>query len=263
MNTIQKPKMADIIKIFIFAFLMMIAGSFALSDTLDPDKYAPTQDLPTAQREMPNLSSKSAKIAVDSDSNYLIEEKNSVGDNSNAALAANNDSSNENSSLTTEANADSSANTEQKNIKPGGKYVVTFNGFGSVKVGMTIAQASQALGAKLVRGKGYEDACFYVDPKGIQGVRFMVTNGKIARIDVSSNKYATDKGAKIGDTEAGIKSLYRGIKVYPNKYDEKKHDMEINSGDKKYLIIFETDGRRVTGFRVGNTEEVGYVEGCS
>lgn len=177
--------------------------------------------------------------------------------------ATNNNSSNINSSLTTDANTNRSANTEQKTVEPDGNYVVTFNGFGSVKVGMTIAQASQALGAELVRGKGYEDTCFYVDPKGIQGVRFMVTNDKIARIDVSSNKYATDKGARIGDTEARIKSLYPGIKVYPQKYDEKKHDVEINSGDKKYLIIFETDGRRVTGFRVGNTEEVGYVEGCS
>ncbi len=129
---------------------------------------------------------------------------------------------------------------------------------------MTVSQASQALGTELVRGRGYEDSCYYVDPKqGFKGVRFMVTNGSVARIEIDSKEYATDKGAKIGDTEAEIKSLYKGVQVYPQKYDEKKNDMEVRSDDKKYLIIFETDGKRVTGFRVGKAEEVGYVEGCS
>ena len=83
------------------------------------------------------------------------------------------------------------------------------------------------------------------------------------RIEIESKAYATDKGAKIGDTEAKIKRLYKGVKVSPQKYDEKKHDMEVYSGDKEYLIIFETDGKRVTAFRVGKAEEVGLVEGCS
>ncbi len=39
--------------------------------------------------------------------------------------------------------------------------------------------------------------------------------------------------------------------------------MEVRSADEQYLIIFETDGKHVTGFRAGQAEEVGYVEGCS
>ena len=142
--------------------------------------------------------------------------------------------------------------------------VVTFNSFGKVKTGMTVSQASEALGTELV-GKAEEGIdCYYVNPKqGFKGVRFMVTNKTIARIEIESKAYATDKGAKIGDTEARIKSLYKGVKVSPQKYDEKKHDMEVYSNDKKYLIIFETDGKRVTGFRAGKAEEVGFVEGCS
>lgn len=239
MSSKYNQKTRDALKAFVLlALLITIAGCRASSETSDPGKNMANENLRTVQRENPNSSPEAAKT--------------SNGSDSNSASATNGKSP---------ANADNTAKSVEQASTA--ETVVRHDGFGKIKVGMTVAQASQALGAELVRGKGYEDACFYVDPKGIKGVRFMVTNGKIARIDVSSNKYATDKGARIGDTEDRIKSLYPGIKVYPQKYDEKKHDMEINSGDKKYLIIFETDGKRVTGFRVGNTEEVGYVEGCS
>ncbi len=262
-----KHKTINIVKLFIIlALLTTISGCRALSDALDPDKNTPRQDLPSVKREKPNLSSEPAKIDVDPNSDDLIEvtenEPSSVGDNSNVALATNNNSTNENSTLT-EADTDNNPNTEQENVESSKNYIVTFNSFGDVKIGTTPEQASQTLGTKLVRGDGYEDACYYVEAPNLEGVRFMVTNGKIARIDISNNKYATDKGAKIGDTEDKIKSLYKGINVNPQKYDEKKHDMEIYSSDERFLIIFETDGKRVTGFRAGNAEEVGYVEGCS
>ncbi len=66
----------------------------------------------------------------------------------------------------------------------------------------------------------------------------------------------------IGDTEDKIKNLYPRANVQPQKYDEKKYDIEIYSDDEQYMIIFETDGKQVTGFRVGNTEEVSNVGGC-
>lgn len=268
MNIGQNQKAMNFLKLYlVLALLMTVSGCRALSDALDPDKNAARQDLPTVQREKPNLSSETAKIDVDPDSDDLVEvtenEPISVGDNSNTATAANNNSSTENSSLTTEDYTDDNLNTEPESVETGGKYVVTFNSFGGVKVGMTPEQASQTLGTKLVRGDGYGDACFYLASSDVEGVFFMVTNGKIARIDIISDKYATDKGAKIGDTEEKIKSLYKEVQVQPNKYDEKKHDLEIYSGDEKYLILFETDGNRVTGFRVGNAEEVSYVERCS
>ena len=186
-------------------------------------------------------------------------ESNSASKNSNAALLTNNNSSTDNDNL----------NAEQSNIEPNenvsnGDNAVTFNSFGKVKTGMTVSQASQALGTKLT---GEPDAgidCYYVNPKqGFKGVRFMVTNGSVARIDIESKAYATDKGAKVGDTEAKIKSLYKRVTVNPQKYDEKKHDLEVYSDDEQFLIIFETDGKRVTGFRAGQAEEVGFVEGCS
>lgn len=144
-------------------------------------------------------------------------------------------------------------------------YVVTYNSFGGVKVGMTVSKASKALGIPLVRGAGYEGDCYYVSPKrGFKNVAFMMNGQQIARIDIDGKEYATDRGAKVGDTEAKIKRLYKGIyKVSPHKYIDHAHYIEVEMKGGKYSIIFETDGKRVTRFRAGRFPEVGYVEGCS
>lgn len=148
---------------------------------------------------------------------------------------------------------------------------VYINGIGAVRVGMTIAEASKAAGTKLIRESGYETnlSCFYVKPQGEpKDIGFMVTNGRISRVDVWNNKSITTlSGAKIGDTESRIKSLYPGqIQVTPHKYVEGGHDLIFipkDAVDKNYRVLFETDGKRVTRFRSGKLPEVEFVEGCS
>ena len=148
---------------------------------------------------------------------------------------------------------------------------VYINGIGAVRVGMTIAEASKAAGTKLIRESGYETnlSCFYVKPQGEpKDIGFMVTNGRISRVDVWNNKSITTlSGAKIGDTESRIKSLYPGqIQVTPHKYVEGGHDLIFipkDAVDKNYRLLFETDGKRVTRFRSGKLPEVEFVEGCS
>ena len=148
---------------------------------------------------------------------------------------------------------------------------VYINGIGAVRVGMTIAEASKAAGTKLIRESGYETnlSCFYVKPQGEpKDIGFMVTNKRISRVDVWKNKSITTlSGAKIGDTESRIKSLYPGqIQVTPHKYVEGGHDLIFipkDAVDKNYRVLFETDGKRVTRFRSGKLPEVEFVEGCS
>ena len=148
---------------------------------------------------------------------------------------------------------------------------VYINGIGAVRVGMTIAEASKAAGTKLIRESGYETnlSCFYVKPQGEpKDIGFMVTNGRISRVDVWNNKSITTlSGAKIGDPESRIKSLYPGqIQVTPHKYVQGGHDLIFipkDAVDKNYRLLFETDGKRVTRFRSGKLPEVEFVEGCS
>ena len=146
------------------------------------------------------------------------------------------------------------------------KFVVSFDRFGSVKIGMTASQAAKVLGVRVTRDAGYEGGtCYYTSPKrGFKDIAFMMDGKRIARIDIDNKDYATDRGAKIGDTEARIKRLYKGMyKVYQHKYIDDAHYIEVEMKGGKYSIIFETDGKRVVTYRVGKPEQVGYVEGCS
>jgi hypothetical protein len=90
----------------------------------------------------------------------------------------------------------------------------------------------------------------------------MVLDGKVGRIDVSRDAYRTAKGARVGTTEAQVRRLYPGIKMEPHPYDAGGHYLRLTSRDRKYGIIFETDGATVTSFRSGRLEPIRGIEGC-
>lgn len=98
------------------------------------------------------------------------------------------------------------------------------------------------------------------------GVSVMVVKGKIARIDVDTGSVTTEDGAKIGDTEDRIKSIYGDeVTVEPHKFIEAGHYMTVlgDSASAGKALVFETDGKHVTMFRGGRLPEVKWVEGCS
>ncbi|WP_206817885.1 hypothetical protein [Chroococcus sp. FPU101] len=146
---------------------------------------------------------------------------------------------------------------------------VSVNSIGPVKVGMTIEEASRAAGVKLIqRSSGGEPSCLYYKPQtGLSGVDFMVTDGRISRIDIANPKVTTLSGAKVGDSENQIKSLYAGqIQVEPHEYEPLGHYLIFvpqDLQDQSYRVLFETDGKKVTRWRVGKLPEVGWVEGCA
>ncbi|BAZ86120.1 hypothetical protein [Dolichospermum compactum] len=156
---------------------------------------------------------------------------------------------------------------------------VTINSIGTVKIGMNLPEAAAAANTRLSVGYAGSDSCYYLQTEGeLKGVSFMVTKDDvksrlqyitsdvIARVDVENPKITTLSGAKVGDTEARIKSLYPGqIKVTPHEYTNGHYLTFIpkNKAEQNYRIVFETDGQRVTRYRAGKLPEVEYVEGCS
>jgi hypothetical protein len=94
----------------------------------------------------------------------------------------------------------------------------------------------------------------------------MIVRGKVARIDVDTGSVTTEDGAKIGDTEDKIRSIYDGdVQVEPHKYVQGGHYMIVmgDSASAGKAIVFETNGKVVTNFRAGRLPEVKWVEGCS
>jgi len=141
-------------------------------------------------------------------------------------------------------------------------------GLGQIQIGMNLTDAVNM--GLLNENPTMNTRCDFVFPAvgaGIpDGVSVMVVKGRIARIDVDTGSVTTEDGAKIGDTEDHIKSIYGDeVKVEPHKYIEGGHYMTVagDSASAGKALVFETDGKRVTMFRGGRLPEVKWVEGCS
>ena len=144
---------------------------------------------------------------------------------------------------------------------------VTERGLGPLRVGMTIAEATAALGGALVVPANADTSgCDYVQWRGAPpGVMVMVDEHRVARVDVDSAGVATAAGARVGDSEERVKGLYPGrVVVSPHKYEDGNYlTVTPDASDTTYAIVFETSKGRVTRYRAGRRPQVEYVEGCS
>jgi hypothetical protein len=157
--------------------------------------------------------------------------------------------------------------TDTPATAPASDRVVSVDGIGKVKIGATAAELAAAIGETLPPPKVAEVSCRYMRPKLlVPGVGIMLVNDSVARIDVDSAGIATVEGAAVGDAESRVTELYRGrVTVSPHKYTGPTgHYLTVAPvGDSLRRIIFETDGQRVTKYRVGRKPAVEWVEGCS
>jgi hypothetical protein len=147
--------------------------------------------------------------------------------------------------------------------------VLTDSSYGDVRIGMTLAQLQAAIGTLADTAKLNRD-CDIVsasDPYRLPaGVSITQVNGRVARIDVENDSIATDKGIRVGDSEAKVKEAYgNALIVEPHKYID-GHYLEIKSGSDSATakgVVYETDGKKVTTFRAGFWDPVRWVEGCA
>ncbi len=146
--------------------------------------------------------------------------------------------------------------------------VVDLRGIGAVRVGMSVRQAERVIGQKIkvVSDNRAGNTCAYASIPNQSGIDFMVIDRTIARVDIRNPQVKTTSGAKVGDSEQRIARLYGSrLKVSPHHYT-KGHYLTVvpkDASDRNYRLVFETDGKKVTTYRVGKLPEVEYIEGCS
>lgn len=156
---------------------------------------------------------------------------------------------------------------------------LAFDGIGPVTVGMTLAEASAAAGTPVEVNPDYVlDGCAYARAAGAPaGLSFMVLRQeesdpwRIVRIDVDGDsRIATLSGIRIGATEAEVKRTYGDpgrtgeVSIEGHAYVEGGHYITYDDdGPGGFRLLFETDGQKVTRFRSGRQDPVGYVEGCA
>lgn len=144
-------------------------------------------------------------------------------------------------------------------------WTLSARGLGPLVAGMTLEEARAALGSELAQPS--DSHCSYIAPEaGPAGVRFMVVDGRVVRVEVHDSTVTTTAGARVGDSEARVKSLYEGrLEVAPHKYTEGHYLIVTPTppADSQFRLVFETDSGRVTTFRAGLLPMVEWVEGCS
>jgi len=147
---------------------------------------------------------------------------------------------------------------------------LSINGIGSVKINMTVAEASGVAGTPIVPFKPNPNrVCDYYKPaNGPEGVTFMVSSGRIATVEIETNKIVTDYGAKIDDSESLVKSLYPAGQIQTarlaNSEKGKSWTVQPSSFAEKNLrlVFVSTNGKTVTRMIAGKVPEVNYIEGC-
>lgn len=147
--------------------------------------------------------------------------------------------------------------------RAGSANAASFTGVSPLRIGMTGAEARKALGMPASSAKPGE--CSYLDTKGRSHAFVMLVRDTVVRLDVRDSSLATDAGVRVGDAESRVQELYKGrVKSEPHKYVSGGHYLIVPSpSDSTRQLVFETDGKRVTTWRVGRLPEVRWVEGCS
>ena len=143
--------------------------------------------------------------------------------------------------------------------------VLTAQGLGPVRIGMSLKQVQKALGKTLKYNKYDEDSdCAYAE-RPDKKASFMFFNYRLVRIDVEERGITSVEGAEVGMTEAALKKLHgKEAEISAHPYGgPDDHYFKILQKAKNRLLIFETWEGRVESFRIGTLEAAPLIEGCS
>lgn len=162
--------------------------------------------------------------------------------------------------------------------------VATMEGIGPVKIGMTVEQAEQALGAKLdpISPPFYKE-CWITSrsDKKDRTIQYMVEYENITAIDVyppAAEAFplpipaiTTPEGIGVGSTEEQIRRAYGNSakkELAPYELADKidkdtEYWIHVENPDKKLGMIFDVRYGRVLSLSVGMLEAINRMEGCS
>ena len=148
------------------------------------------------------------------------------------------------------------------------KPVLTVDGLGPVRIGMTIRQVEQALGGKLV-GEALEsdDICVEKESKsGPRGAYYMFEDKKLARISLGrGSSTTTARGIGVGATARQVRRAYGvKLKAEPHYYAGRPAEyLTFWTVPGKRGVRFETDSRRKVDTIHAGTAAIQFVEGCA
>jgi hypothetical protein len=156
--------------------------------------------------------------------------------------------------------------------------VLTADGIGPLKIGMTKEAVIAAVGdTRTPDAAGIPGECIEFQPqRAPDGLWVMIENGKLSRITVGElSTLKTDKGLGLGDTADAVKTAYGAeAKASPHKYQDAPAEYvtwwQGGPRSEPYVqdetargIVYEIDGTGKVGAIHAGGPSVQYVEGCA
>lgn len=139
---------------------------------------------------------------------------------------------------------------------------LAYRGWGAIRLGMS-QEEIRKLGFVLADASAGSDECVEISLQGYDNLRAMLEGDRVTRVSAFASSYYTDRGIKVGATEAEVKRVYgKGLTVRPHKYDDAGHYLIAKSLSGRFAIVYETDGALVTAIHAGRAAAAQYVEGC-
>lgn len=146
---------------------------------------------------------------------------------------------------------------------------VRLTGIGPLQIGMTLEEATDALGIPVVPlGSNIGGDCAYYQPDTIaQALGLMVVDNRVIRIDVwPGSSLKTVSGVQIGSTAKELKAAYPGqIEAQPNPYTQGEF-LTLVPQDPDFALfrmVFETDAQdKIVQYRAGQFPAVTWPDGC-
>jgi hypothetical protein len=148
-----------------------------------------------------------------------------------------------------------------------GTLVLTPDGLGPVKIGMTQKQVIAALGGTL-SGEAIEDedVCVEKDSSELEAVGFTFEGGKLTRITLAQGTdITTARGIGPGATATAVRNAYgKRLQSEPNTYIEAPAEyLTLWTVPDEKGIRFETDEKRKVYLIHAGGPSIQYIEGCA
>lgn len=145
-------------------------------------------------------------------------------------------------------------------------WVLTPDGLGPIRIGMTQRQVRAAIHAGFqVDGAG-DEACEEVGIVGVKGVYLMFQKNRLTSIALGEgSRLATDKGLHVGSTEQAVRAAYRwDLRIKPHAYNAPPA-YYLTAWDKARHrgVKYSTDSNRVVESIAAGDESIQYIEGCA
>lgn len=142
-----------------------------------------------------------------------------------------------------------------------------FDSLGKIRIGATLREMERE--GLAVAGQDEpldeESICTYATFKDMPDLAVMMDGEHIARIDVGDKRHEGPGGLRVGQSEAeALKRLGGKARVELHPYTGPEgHYLVVHEDGAPRGLIAETDGKQVQSWRIGQWEQVQWIEGCA